>query len=276
MNRRQLIQLSLMATLAPAGQVHAAPKPRKGAEGSAKKGLCIGGKSPDFKRKLEELRCKWFYTWTGDMPHETPRGIDFVPMIWKYSGNPKAVENIADAAKKERIKELLGFNEPDASSQANMSVEVALDAWTILQKTDLRLGSPACVHPDNEWMKAFMEGVKKRDLRVDFICVHSYGGTDASAFINRLEAIHKLYKRPIWITEFAVGDWKAQSLEKHKFKPDAVLDFMKDVLPDLDRKDFIERYAWFPATTTSIPVHTSALWDAEGKLTKLGECYRDH
>ncbi len=276
MNRRQLLQLSLMATLAPAGQLHAAPKARKGAEGSPKKGLCIGTKDPDYKDKLEALRCKWFYNWTGNIPQDAPRGVDYFPMIWKYAGNPKAVENIADAAKRERIKELLGFNEPDASSQANMSVEQAINAWPILEKTELRLGSPGCVHPDNEWMKEFMGEVKKHNLRVDFICVHSYGGPNADALIDRLEAVHKLYKRPIWITEFAVADWKAQSLEENKFKPDEILDFMKEVLPKLDRKDFIERYAWFPAATTSIPVHNSALWDEEGKLTKLGECYRDH
>ncbi len=182
MNGRQLIHLSLMAALAPAGQVHAAPRPHKGAGGSAKKGLSIGGKSPDFKRKLEELRCKWFYTWTGNMPHDTPRGIAYTPMIWKYNAN---------------------------------------------------------------------------------------------ALVNRLEAIHKLYRKPIWITEFAVGDWKAKSPEENQHKPDAVLKFMEDVLPKLNKLDFVERYAWFPAASTSAALSTSALWDADGKLTRLGECYRD-
>lgn len=274
MNRRHLIQLSLMAALAPAGQVHAATKPSKAA-GSPKKGLGIGGKSPEFKRKLEELRCKWFYTWTGTRPDDTPNGTAFTPMIWKYHGNPEAVANVAEAAKKAGIKELLGFNEPDGSKQANMSVEQALAAWPVLQKTGLRLGSPGCVHPDNEWMKAFMAGAKKRDLKVDFVCMHSYGGPNANALVNRLEAIHKLYKKPIWITEFAVGDWNAKSPAENKFKPDDVLKFMEDVLPKLHRLDFVERYAWFPAGPASSALGTSSLWDAEGKLNRLGECYRD-
>jgi hypothetical protein len=274
MNRRQLIQVSLMAALAPAGEVHAATKKSKAA-GSPKKGLGIGGKSPDFELKLKELRCAWFYTWTGNKPPNTPQGVAFVPMIWKYNGNPQAVENVAAAAKKEGIKELLGYNEPDQSSQANMSVQQALEAWPILQQTGLRLGSPGCVHPDNEWMKSFMEGAKKRDFKVDFVCVHSYSGPNAAAFINRLEAIHKLYKKPIWITEFAVGDWNAKSPAENKFKADDVLKFMEDVLPKLNRLDFVERYAWFPAGVTSAALGTSALWDAEGKLNRLGECYRD-
>ncbi len=196
-------------------------------------------------------------------------------MIWEYTGDPQFVENIAAAAKKEGTKELLGFNEPDQAKQANMSLEKALAAWPILEKTGLRLGSPACVHPDNEWMKAFMEGVKKRQLRVDFVCIHSYGKPDARAFLNRLEAIHRLYRKPIWITEFAIGDWQAKSPAGNKFKPEEVLRFMEDVLPQLDKLDFLERYAWFPADSGSNALGTSALWDADGKLTRLGECYRD-
>jgi len=270
------MKLSLMAALTPAGRIHAAPKPLKDKSGSAKKGLGISGKAPDFDRKLKSLNCKWFYNWTGAKPDDSPRNIEFIPMIWKYSGNPIAVEKAAAVAKKENAKEILGFNEPDRSSQSNMTVEQALEAWPLLQKTGLRLGSPACAHPDNDWMKEFMEGVKKRDLKVDFICVHSYAGSNADSLIKRLEAVHKLYDKPIWITEFAVADWNARSLAENRLKPDDALKFMKDVLPKLDRLDFVERYAWFPADFDSAPLGHSALWDADGKLTRLGECYRDH
>lgn len=274
MNRRQLIQFTLMAALAPAGQVHAATEPSK-ATGSPKKGLGLGGQSPEFARKLQELRCKWFYTWTEKKPADAPRGIAFTPMIRKYDGNPQSVITVAGAAKKAGIKELLGFNEPDQSKQANMSVEQALEAWPILQQTGLRLGSPACVHPDNKWMKAFMKEAKRRDFKVDFVCVHSYSGPSADALVDRLHAIHRLYRKPIWITEFAVGDWNAKSPAENQFKPDAVLRFMENVLPKLDKLDFVERYAWFPAGPDSSALGTSALWDADDKINRLGECYRD-
>ena len=269
MNRRQLIQLSLMATLAPAGQVHAAPKPPKGTGGSAKKGIGGGGKY------IEELRCKWFYNWTPRMPEDAPTGVSFIPMIKKYDGNQQIVNVAVDSAKTGKVRELLCFNEPDQKSQGDMTVKQALDAWPIMQKTGLRLGSPGCVHPDNEWMKSFMEGARKLDLKVDFVCVHSYGNANADAFINRLEAIHKLYKKPIWITEFAVGDWSAKSPAENQYKPDVILKYMEDVLPELDKLSFIERYAWFPAGVTNKALGTSALWDSAGKLTPLCECYRD-
>jgi hypothetical protein len=143
-------------------------------------------------------------------------------------------------------------------------------------ETGMRLGSPGCVHPDKEYMVDFMKGVKERGLRVDFINVHSYGGPNPEALVKRLENVHRMFdERPLWITEFAVGDWEAESVEKNRHKPETVLRFMEKVLPMLDKLDFLERYAWFPAKTTSIPLGTSALFNEDGSLTRLGECYRD-
>lgn len=246
------------------------------ARGSKKKGLGQSVKIPDWADRLSALRCQWFYSWNSAIPEGIPRGIDFIPMIFRYGGNPATISAPAAAAKKAGITELLGFNEPDVKKQGNMTLEETLAAWPLLMETGLRLGSPGCVHPDKEWMIAFMEGVKERGLRVDFVNVHSYGGPSADALVKRLEKVHQMFdERPIWITEFAVGDWVAKSVEQNRHKPEAVMRFMESVLPRLDKLDFVERYAWFPAKTTSIPLGTSALFDADGALTPLGEIYRD-
>jgi hypothetical protein len=274
MNRRHLLQLSVMAALAPAQQLQAAKKAAKDF-GSPKKGLGYGMRAENWRRTLEELRCKWFYSWTANIPDDPPKGISYTPMIFRYEGDKDSIIQKGKAAKRARIADLLGFNEPDGPKQGNTTVEKALEAWPILEQTGLRLGSPACVHPDNEWMTTFMNEVKKRKLRVDFVCMHSYGPPDPDHLINRLKTIYKLYRKPIWITEFAVGDWKAKSVAENEHNPETVLRFMEDVLPELDRLDFIERYAWFPAKPDNKALGTSALLDAEGKLTRLGECYRD-
>ncbi len=124
-------------------------------------------------------------------------------------------------------------------------------------------------------MLAFMDGVKKNQLRVDFVCVHSYGGPNPDALIKRLENVHKLFQRPIWITEFGCGDWEAKSAQENKHRPETVLRFMEKVLPMLEKLDYLERYAWFPASTTSASLGTSALFQENGELTRLGQCYRD-
>jgi len=277
--RRRFISLSAAAAaLSLTSALRAQNSPAK--DGSPpnpgkKKGLGRSVKTPGWARNLTDLRCNWFYSWNSVTPEGVPPGIEFIPMIFRYGGKPQTVADAAAAAKKTGTNALLGFNEPDGKEQGNMTVEAALDAWPVLMETGLRLGSPGCIHPDKEWMIAFMDGVKQRGLRVDYVCVHSYGGPNADALVQRLEKVHAMFNRPIWITEFAVGDWKAKSADQNQHKPETVLQFMEQVLPRLDRLDFVERYAWFPAKPTSGPLGTSALFDENGGLTPLGQCYRD-
>ncbi|MEY3894712.1 MAG: hypothetical protein RLZZ214_231, partial [Verrucomicrobiota bacterium] len=143
-----------------------------------------------------------------------------------------------------------------------------------LQSTGLRLGSPGCVHPDNEWMTAFMKGVDQRGLRVDFVCMHSYGGPGADSLVKRLEKVHALYKRPIWITEFAVADWEAKSPAENRHKPGKIADFVAKLLPKLEAMDIVERYCWFHSGISGNALGTSALFNPDGSLTVVGEAYR--
>jgi hypothetical protein len=196
-------------------------------------------------------------------------------MIRSKFAEPGLIANVAGQAKNHGITELLGLNEPDAKAQDNMSVAEALDMWPRLMETGLRLGSPGCVHPDKDWMVEFMKGVEERKLRVDFVCVHSYGGPDAKALVRRLEKIRGMYDRPLWITELGVGDWKAKSVEENQYSPEVVEDFLRAILPMLDGLDFLERYAWFPAGQNNPDLGTGALFDEQGALTPLGEIYRD-
>jgi hypothetical protein len=143
-------------------------------------------------------------------------------------------------------------------------------------KTGRRLGSPGAVHPNNEWMQEFMKQAEEKKYRVDFVCVHWYGPPNAKGFVKHLKKIHKMYGKPIWITEFAVGDWKAKSREENRHSPKVVLKFMKELLPKLDRLDFVERYAWFPAGEDNRALGTSALFKEDGSLTELGQFYAAH
>ena len=277
--RRQFISLSAAATAlsltnslrAQIPPVKATPPP--GAR--KKRGLGRSAKAPGWAKQLTDLRCPWFYSWNSLAPVGVPPGIEFIPMIFRYAGNPRMVVDAAAAARKAGTTELLGFNEPEGKEQGNMTLESALAAWPVLMETGLRLGSPSCIHPDKEWMVAFMDGVKQRELRIDYVCVHSYGGPDPDALVKRLEQVHKMFGRPIWITEFAVGDWAAKSVGQNRHRPETVLRFMEKVLPMLDQLEFVERYAWFPSKANSAPLGTSALFDEQGALTPLGQCYRD-
>jgi len=248
-----------------------------------KKGACITfkyKKGVQWHKRVESLNVSWHYSWSGKLVSAEPEGVEFVPMIWGFwganDGFKKNIERWSASKKEGEFTHLLGFNEPDGKKQANLTVEKALAAWPHLEKTGLKLGSPGAVHADNAWMKEFMKKADERNLRVDFVCVHWYGGANVNGFINRLRRIHKLYGKPIWITEFAVADWQAKSLDENKYSKEKVYKFMKEVLPKLDKLDFVERYSWFNGSTTSKALGNSALFNDDGSLTKLGELYAKH
>ncbi len=274
LTRREFLNLSAAATVAAALPLGASAQ-GAASSGSQKKGLGLGSRNAFWPGMLTDLRCKWCYTWTGNVPPDLPEGVAFVPMIRSKAAVADRISRVAEEARNHGITELLGLNEPDAQKQDDMSVEQALEVWPLLMETGMRLGSPACIHADNEWMTAFMAGVEKRKLRVDFVCVHSYAGPNAQALVSKLDRIHSMYGRPLWLTEFGVGDWSAKSVEDNKHSPDTVFKFMDRVLPMLDDLAFLERYAWFPSAPDSAPLGTSALFDANGELTPLGELYRD-
>jgi O-glycosyl hydrolase len=142
-------------------------------------------------------------------------------------------------------------------------------------ETGLRLVSPSCVHPDKEWMKAFMKGVEERKLRVDAVGVHSYGGPSAEALMKRLKTVHEMFGgRPLWITEFGVGDWQAKNRAENRHRPEQVAQFIRQLFPQLDACTFVERYAWFNTRPESAPLGPSALFNEDGTLTTVGEAYR--
>ncbi|HEY5653819.1 MAG TPA: glycosyl hydrolase, partial [Pontiella sp.] len=204
-------------------------------------GIALHGSS-DVRPTLEALNVDWFYTWGAIPPEKIPKEVEFIPMIWgRWTANEEYLSKITP----DKYSALLGFNEPDQHEQSNMSVEEALELWPKLMATGMRLGSPAGVHPDGEWMKRFMKEIDARGYRVDFITVHSYKGSSSRYFLWWLKKIHKMYNRPIWITEFAVGDWDAYDGRKNRHSPETIYKYMKQVLPALEKRDYIERYAWY-------------------------------
>jgi hypothetical protein len=230
----------------------------------------------DWLARVQALHAGWFYSWGGDVPPNLPLDIEFVPMIWGFYGNSSRDylrKRLPAGSATPNSAPLLGFNEPDGKDQANLPVEKALDAWPTLMETGRRLGSPAAVHADGPWMQAFMAEARKRKYRVDFITVHSYMGPNVNGLMGYLDRIHRLYNLPIWITEFAVADWSAKTPETNRFTAPQVEQFMRGVLPALERTPYIERYAWFSFGQKDAAGSPSALFDAQGKLTPLGEIY---
>lgn len=189
----------------------------------------------------------WYYNWRPDQIHHAggqSRSVEFVPMI----------HNARDVGKKIKsdlpVRALLGFNEPDgqATGQTNLSVERALQLWPRLQAYGLRLGSPSTTREGtlgaNSWQRRFITGAEARGLRVDFMAVHYYSENgDVAAFKRWLEAVHREYRRPIWVTEFGMVDWRSPG--KASYAQNAR--FATEAIRMMQRLPFVERHAWFAA-----------------------------
>jgi hypothetical protein len=244
------------------------PGPKVRVSGVAKKGLA--GSDPAH---AAAVGAAWFYNWGLDGPADAK--VEFVPMI-KSAGQVRP--DVLEALKgNPRLTHLLGFNEPEREDQGNTGVEEALNLWPQLMATGLRLGSPAPSSDKRgmDWLEAFMKGVEKRKLRVDFIAVHWYKDVTipeaARTFEDWVRDLHKQYRRPVWVTEFAGMNWGFIRNPPLKMRDN--VRFLEMAARTMERLDGIERYAWF-VTGPDSPAALFAPGDPV-KLSPLGETYRD-
>jgi len=203
-------------------------------------------------KALVESGASWYFTWSsGHADIASPRGAAFVPMIW----GPGSVTAAALSQVRHEGHILLGFNEPDLSSQSNMSVSQALALWPRLMATGMRLGSPAVAvgaATPGGWLDRFMRGAAARHYRVNFIAVHWYGadfatGPAVSQLESYLHAIYARYRLPIWLTEFALARFGGPASFP---APRVQAAFLTASTSMLERLRYVQRYAWFalPAT----------------------------
>jgi hypothetical protein len=228
------------------------------------------------------LLTSWYYDWgahpavTG-MPTKNP-SMRFFPMIWGW--NPQSTPKLINSIRQQHPSVLLGFNEPDNPTQSNIPVQVAIDTWPQFEGIAKDLVSPACAHPLGPWMQEFMRAVDKKKLHIDSIGVHNYPGPNADGFLEMLHKVHHLYGRPIWVTEFAVADWKAKHGIANRYTVAETARFMKTTCTEMNKLSWVNGYAWFPFLgdmkrlgNQSEALATSVLFDSMGHLTELGRLY---
>ena len=208
---------------------------------------------------LKRLKVDWFYSWGTSTNVIT--SIEFVPMSFGLSGIDKLPAS---------NKVVMGFNEPDNSKQSNLTVQTALDNWSRLSAKSTTLVSPATAgNPlnDGAWLKDFVAG--SPSPRLDAVAVHWYKGPDAKKFKSDIQAICDLYKKPVWVTEFAPQTVSSATAEPNKYAQEQVNSFVVDVIAWMNSNSCVARFAWHDAKQG-----TSALLDtATGQLTPTGIAY---
>lgn len=225
----------------------------------------------DRGAQLALLHASWYYTWSP-YPMRDSVAATFVPMVW---GGRDLQAHIQALGGKPPVPVLLALNEPDLSRQAGMTAQQAIDAWPVMSRLATRISFPATAVPLGGWAAKFEKQARAQGLRTDFIAVHLYGPPDAQQFLKQVDQLHRHYGKPIWITEFAVADWDAKVPGSNRYSAQQVMDFMKAVIPELEKRPYVERYAWFGAGRGygKETVRTSLLVDPSGALTPLGRLY---
>jgi hypothetical protein len=218
----------------------------------------------------------WWYNWStspekGVAGTFQQTGVEFVPMVWGQQGGPPDPATIEKQIPK-GAKYILGFNEPNFASQANITAAQAAALWPrimqIAKDLNLKIGSPApnyCAGACNDtdpihYLDTFFAACT--GCQVDFIAAHWYACT-GDALTNYLSKLKK-YGKPIWLTEFSCMDAGDHSAAGEQA-------YMKTALDILENDPAIFRYSWFTGRFTN-PSGISLL-AGDGQLTDLGTQY---
>jgi len=189
------------------------------------------------------LNIGWWYDWNIDQVSSPD--LEYVA-IRQNSSWPGLGQNWKSLG----VNTVLGFNEPDSSTQANMTVASAIAEWPLLLGTGLRVGSPATTDGGpSSWTEPFMTSAAQNSLRVDFVAQHyyqchtpsDYAGC-ATQLFNFLNSIYKATHKQIWITEWNNGaNWTTCGDPTFDQQNGAIA----AMIQMMDTTPFVERYALY-------------------------------
>ncbi|XP_071082736.1 uncharacterized protein [Haliotis cracherodii] len=214
----------------------------------------------------------WYHTKIGHCTNSITRP-GRVPMVWGWRKNidhPLYFHN-------DTSKYVLGFNEPNHMHQSNLTPAEAATAWKVIEaRADkqnqllvgpaaIRCSSSHCLMDGVQWYREFFQHCK--GCRVDYIATHAYW-CSADTTLNFLKELWDNFKKPIWLTEFACPSNNV----------DHVLSYMKEILPRLERADYVARYSWYAsrvAGTGAAKSQDSLLELTSARLSTLGKYYNN-
>lgn len=273
----------------------------------SKKGLAMGSDMSQVT-DISKLNLSWYYDWdTTPLPENVAGGVDLVPMLWDASEasiDEDGTENLGNMYKLEALetagyKYLLGFNEPDIDSQANMSAADALKVWPRILKTTQKAGMrtvspvPAAPNADSKWLQEFMDGMGVHDdaydvdVTCDMVALHWYQSyPNVNEVLKIIDKLYEKYHKPIWFTEISVVGYNKQYTDRSYENEEArkmVYDFLYGLIVEMEKRDYVERYAWFPYNINSANEidsaaysGASAMFDYDtGTFTELGLMYSE-
>lgn len=251
-----------------------------------KKGICVNTRDMGAAVDPADLNLGWYYSWGRQSFKESEYqntkfyDLEFVPMVW---GEPNvSFSRIFEDAQAQDYKYMLAYNEPDLSAEANVPADTMALRWRngfMKYKGNMRLGSPAPstanVPVESKWWEEYWWSLTSSERsNTSFIAFHryceKYNAESAYDFLMLIDETYAKYKKPIWVTEFAV--WNTNKNNPTEYNN--AKEFMKIVCKGLNERSYVERYSWFSPSYTSGDATGSALFDyATGQLSEIGKIY---
>ena len=269
-------------TMSPVGPTPN-PSPNPAATKSAKRGVAYDLASPADLAAFSP-GVSWWYNWTSQPNSSVPSNyatqytMDYYPMLW--NGNFTSSQIVAYLKANPNIKYLLVLNEPNLTSQANLTPQQAAAIWpsyeSISAQTGVKIVGPAITWgtmPNYQdpvaWLDAFYAAYQSannnRAPQIDYLAFHWYD-YGLSAQLDRLSK----YGKFIWVTEFA--NWHSQNDGAQITTLAQQQAQMTDMVATCESRADVFRYAWFTGRLSPDP-HFSSLLAADGQLTGLGQTY---
>ncbi|KAJ5668895.1 hypothetical protein N7462_009965 [Penicillium macrosclerotiorum] len=245
----KLVTLCLLATSVTAAPLKVTPTlTKRSSSSSSKRGAAYNTASLVSALSTSSAQISWAYNWGSAVDGDIPSGVEYVPMLW----GADSIDGWTSAVKK-AIKNgstyILGFNEPDMSSQADMS---ASDAATYYKKyitpyaDDATLVSPAVSSSSTsgeglDWLESFLTDCD--DCSVSAIAVHWYGSSlsDFKTFVNEaIDTAADYDISEVWITEFGLSTDESGISDLS-----TTATFVQEASDWLDEQSEVTRYAFF-------------------------------
>jgi hypothetical protein len=253
------------------------------AQKSAKRGVAYDLADPlDFAALSPGV--SWWYNWAAQPNKAVPAdyvaqyGMDYYPMLWNGNFDATAVESFLQ--QHAEIHYLLVVNEPNLTSQSNLTPQQAAALWprfeAIAAHSAVKIVGPQITWgtmPNYQdpvaWLDAFIAAYQAanggRNPQIDYLGFHWYD----YGLAGQLDRLKK-YGKSFWITEFA--NWHSQNdgaqidtLAKQEAQ-------MKNMVAICESRSDVFRYAWFTGRWSN-DVHFTSLLSTPGQLTDLGKLY---
>eukprot|EP00933_Yihiella_yeosuensis_P049837 TRINITY_DN4727_c1_g1_i3.p1 TRINITY_DN4727_c1_g1~~TRINITY_DN4727_c1_g1_i3.p1 ORF type:complete len:465 (-),score=77.12 TRINITY_DN4727_c1_g1_i3:95-1489(-) len=221
---------------------------------SAKRGVAVqNGKLTQAALDALGKIVSWGYTWDYQLGPPYDNGpsilqwesarIDFMPMVWGHGSVPLAKA----AGLPYGRRALLGFNEPNFPTQANLLPHEAASYWPSVEALAAnysidKIVAPAMNFHSNyhpiTWLQHFFGNCT--NCKIDAVSFHVF-----ACYGNGLKYHLDLYRqfgKPMWITEMACADPYA---EPERLTAAGQEMYMKEAIPLLESDPDVEMYAWF-------------------------------